>query len=298
MNIFSHGAVATTSHKNVLTDGQLTCDYLEIPDIWKKIQRYFTEGEINTEDCLVLECDNSLPSALVLLYLLENGYSFLLLPKESNAPPGSNASSFIPKFCRYRIKAETSLSTESTTDLRDIEHLFSLSENEDWIGYQINPKFPQLYLRTSGSTGTPKIVVHSHTKLMKNAKNCVERLTINSEDRIAIPVPIFHMYGLGAAFLPSILAGAAIDLQKNSNPIKYIQREQEFNPNIAFTTPSFCDTLLKVRRVAREYKFTVVAGDRLKVKTFHQYESLCGCLLPLYGSTEMGAIAVSIGMVC
>jgi hypothetical protein len=51
---------------------------------------------------------------------------------------------------------------------------------------------------------------------------------------MTIPVPIFHMYGLGAAFLPGILAGASIDFQANSNLLKYLQREKDFNPNIAW----------------------------------------------------------------
>jgi acyl-CoA synthetase (AMP-forming)/AMP-acid ligase II len=56
------------------------------------------------------------------------------------------------------------------------------------------------------------MAAHLHTKLMGNAFNCVERLGLTSEDRIAIPVPIFHMYGLAAAFLPRVVVGTSIDL--------------------------------------------------------------------------------------
>jgi acyl-CoA synthetase (AMP-forming)/AMP-acid ligase II len=76
--------------------------------------------------------------------------------------------------------------------------------------------------------------VHSHDKLLKNAQNCVNRWELDGKDRMTIPVPIFHMYGLGAAFLPGILAGASIDFQANSNLLKYLQREKDFNPNIAW----------------------------------------------------------------
>ena len=108
---------------------------------------------------------------------------------------------------------------------------------------------------------------------------------------MAIPVPIYHMYGLGAAFLPSVAVGASIDLQKGANLLRYLQREQKFQPNVAFMTPIFCDTLLKGRKSNREYKFTVAAGDGIEVETFANYEARMGCLVKLYGSTEMGAIA-------
>ena len=58
------------------------------------------------------------------------------------------------------------------------------------------------------------MAAHLHTKLMGNAFNCVERLGLTSEDRIAITVPIFHMYGLAAAFLSRVVVGASIEWEK------------------------------------------------------------------------------------
>nr|WP_273039906.1 class I adenylate-forming enzyme family protein [Iningainema tapete] len=141
--------------------------------------------------------------------------------------------------------------------------------------------------------GSPKMAVHSHKKLMENALNCVQRLKLQHDDRIAIPVPITHMYGLGAAFLPGVAVGASIDLQPSANLLRYLQREKEFNPNVTFLTPTFCETLIKGRKSSRFYKLTVAAGDRLKEDTFTLYESRFGCLVKLYGSTEMGAIAAA-----
>ncbi|MFM6200408.1 MAG: AMP-binding protein, partial [Dolichospermum sp.] len=112
-------------------------------------------------------------------------------------------------------------------------------------------------------------------------------------DRIAIPVPLYHLYGLGAAFLPSVAVGATIDLQKSANLLRYLEREKDFNPNVAFMTPSFCETLIKGRKSARDYKLTVIAGDRIKEDTFTKYERNFGRLLTLYGSTEMGVIAAA-----
>lgn len=88
----------------MLIDGLLTCTYMVLPEIVEKIQQFLVEKEINIEDCLALTYDNSVFSALVLLYLLETGYSFRLLPKESKAYQGVDARQFLPKFpnCFYK----------------------------------------------------------------------------------------------------------------------------------------------------------------------------------------------------
>jgi len=180
---------STGSQTNVLTDGQLTCTYMDIPEIFAQIQIFLAAKEINIEDCLALECDNSVPSALVLLYLLEEGYSFLLLPKESQ---GADARPFLPKFCRYKI--ETVNDNGKTAQLNP-ERFLHIIKNEKWIGKR-EIATQKLYLRTSGSTGFPKMAVHSHKNLQQNVLNCVQRLHLTSDDRVAIPVPLFHMYGV------------------------------------------------------------------------------------------------------
>lgn len=276
-----------SSPMNVLTDGQLTCTYREIPEIFEKIQNFLAVKEVKTEDCLAFECDNSVPSALVLLFFLEKGYSFLLLPKASQK--ADDARPFFPKFCRYKIEI---VNNNGKTAHLNPERFLHIIKNEKWID-KCDIDAQKLYLRTSGSTGSPKMAVHSHTKLRENVLNCVQRLHLSSKDRIAIPVPLFHMYGLGAAFLSGVAVGASIDLQKGANILRYLQREKEFNPNVVFMTPVFCETLLKGRKSPRAYKLTVAAGDRIRGNTFTNYESLFGCLIPLYGSTEMGAIAAA-----
>jgi acyl-coenzyme A synthetase/AMP-(fatty) acid ligase len=281
------------SWDNLLTDGQLTCAYREMPEIFERIERHLGERGIGREDCLALECENSLPSALVLLYLLEGGYSFLLLDKV--VCDAQDKKSTLPRFCRHRVVVEGLVGDRSGIDLRYPEEFLSVVENEGWIGdrHRASHTSPKLYLQTSGSTGNPKMAAHSYAKLMGNALNCVHRLGLEGGDRIAIPVPITHMYGLGAAFLPGVAMGASIDLQKGANLLRYLQREKEFVPNVSFMTPAFCETLLKARKSPRTYKLTVVAGDHLKEDTFTLYQSRFGCLVKLYGSTEMGAIAAA-----
>ena len=273
----------------VLTDGQLTCSYKDIEDIFKAIQGFLASQGVTTEFAVVLECENSLAVAVVLLSLLEEGYSVLLLPRSQEPTTASSFASDIPHFCHYKLVVEN-IVTE-IEELQDPHPWLKIAQNDSPSAYKPDRERPKLYMRTSGSTGKPKITVHSHENLKQNILNCVQRLNITKEDRIAIPVPLYHMYGLGAAFLPGVAAGAGIDLQKGANLLRYLQRERVFDPNVAFMTPIFCETLNKGRRSARPYRLTVTAGDRLRPNTLAKYESRFGCLVQLYGSTEMGAIA-------
>ena len=125
---------------------------------------------------------------------------------------------------------------------------------------------PDLYLRTSGSTAGPKLARMSHQKWLNNALGCVDRWRLTADDRLSIPVPIFHSYGLGAAFLPGLLVGAAMDLAGGANVLRYVEREERFAPTVAFLTPAFCDMFLTVRKgeVAHRCRLSVTAGDKIK----------------------------------
>jgi acyl-CoA synthetase (AMP-forming)/AMP-acid ligase II len=264
-----------TSSANVLTDGQLSCSYQDIPAVFAQLTRFFAKNNLSSKDCIVLQCENSLPAALVLLFLLEHDISFLLSKEE-------NSSQALPDFCRYQLQIDA-LSLEPETFL-------TLTKLPVPATYP-RPEEAFVYLRSSGSTGEPKIIAHSQAKLHANILNCVERLGFDGQTRLALPVPISHLFGLGAGFLPAVSVGAAVDLQKGANIIRYLQREKTFNPNTVLMTPIFCETLLKGRKTPRPYRLTVIAGDCLRCATFASYEALFGCVVQLYGSTEMGAIA-------
>ncbi|MCG8634479.1 MAG: fatty acid--CoA ligase family protein [Desulfobacterales bacterium] len=275
------------NQNTAVSDGDDTCRFSDIAGHFESIKKVFHRNFVGRDDPVVLSCSNSLPGALTLLYLLEEGYNFLLIGMEPDDGAG-----YFPCFCRYKIVAGYG---EKKGERTGADDYLRIIENYDHVPADLTGETgPKLLLRTSGSTGVPKMAVHSHTMLKGNAGNCITRLGLGENSRIAIPVPITHMYGLGAAFLPGMLAGAAVDLQAGANLLRFIQRETVFNPDTAFMTPVFCETLLKGRRSSRKYKLTVTAGDRFRNKeSFERYESLFGPLVNLYGSTEMGAMTAA-----
>lgn len=227
-------------------------------------------------------------SAAALLALLARGQSMLLWRQPLVSETGAAGHGSLPAWCRYAM-VEASADRDRSVPPTDPEG-FSLFPVEG-SATDGNERSPFVYVATSGTTGKPKIVVYTHDALQGNAANAGRRLQVEVADRVMIPVPLAHMYGLGAAFLPAVQAGASIRLVPEANLIRYLEAEADFGPTVAFLTPSFCHLLLKGRRQARSYRLTVLAGDRAAERTFADNEQRHGCTVALYGSTELGVIA-------
>ncbi|MGH8547089.1 MAG: class I adenylate-forming enzyme family protein [Methylococcales bacterium] len=282
---------APRAEHNLLTDGQFTCTYPELPALLEAIDGYFDARGIGPGDDLAFECVNSLPGALILLVLLQKGYRFLLLPPSDDREKAREWKP-IARFCRYRVIVGRARAEETNDWMQAPRNFLKVEENlhfdrmpDEGVGEG------KLYLRTSGSMGASKIAVHGYRRLLYNALNCAERFRLTGDDRVAIPVPIFHLYGLGAGFLPALAVGACIDLQDHGNILRYLERERCFQPTVAFLTPSFCEMLLRTGWSARPYKRVVTSTQRIREDTFRAFDARFGGLVNLYGSTEMGAIA-------
>ncbi|MFO0097716.1 MAG: hypothetical protein ACK52E_06560, partial [Aphanizomenon sp.] len=139
--------------ENVITDGLLSCSYKDIKNIFVHLKNFFAQQDVSTKDCLVLECENSLTSALTLLYLLEAGYSFLLVPKEVKTASPQNLQQSVPPFCRYRIIPESLTNQGEVINWEQPESFIFIHENQEWNNHpqKEDDSTAKLYLRTSGS---------------------------------------------------------------------------------------------------------------------------------------------------
>jgi len=63
---------------------------------------------------------------------------------------------------------------------------------------------------TSGTTGKPKGATLSHLNLLNNAKLMGDSTHLTQEDRICLPVPMYHCFGMVLGELSAMLNGAAV----------------------------------------------------------------------------------------
>jgi acyl-CoA synthetase (AMP-forming)/AMP-acid ligase II len=275
----------------VLTDGAHTVSYAAAASLLEELDRRFAACGGPAGHPLALECSQSVAGALALLWVLQQKRDVVLLPELGELAKESGTPRFIPSFCSHVVTASAARSRAAGSPLEGIE----IAVLEAFAAEPVVADFagPDLYLRTSGSTGVPKLTRMAHQKWLNNAQACVDRWGITADDRLSVPVPIFHSYGFGAAFLPGLLAGAAMDVGSGGNILRYLEREQAFDPNVGFLTPALCDTFLSVRKTQRPYRLAVTAGDKVKRETVAGFEPRFGPLLNLYGSAEMGAVSAA-----
>jgi fatty-acyl-CoA synthase len=89
---------------------------------------------------------------------------------------------------------------------------------------QIDLDDPVSIQYTSGTTGRPKGAVLSHHSLVNNGFFIGERQQFTAADRICVPVPLFHCFGMVDANLAAMTHGAAIVLPSETfDPLASLQ---------------------------------------------------------------------------
>jgi fatty-acyl-CoA synthase len=63
---------------------------------------------------------------------------------------------------------------------------------------------------TSGTTGQPKGATLSHYNIVNNARLVTDRINLTENDRLAIPVPLYHCFGMVMGVLGAVSKGAAM----------------------------------------------------------------------------------------
>lgn len=63
---------------------------------------------------------------------------------------------------------------------------------------------------TSGTTGSPKGATLSHYNIVNNARFVTDRINLSETDRLAIPVPLYHCFGMVMGVLGAVSKGAAM----------------------------------------------------------------------------------------
>lgn len=271
----------------------LEIPYEALPQYFETIDAHLNDQGIDKDDCIALECQNSLTAIIVLFSLLNRGQHLLLLPPQGDPLKPVNFQPDIPVFCKSAISV-----SGSTFTPENIINLINIYPNHLYDQAALKKLHTHggrlLLLRTSGSMGDAKIVQFSQAKLLGNAGNCVTRFGLRSDSRITIAVPVYHQYGLGAGLVPSLLAGASVNIQENTNILKFMAHNRSFKPDIVYLNPTLITMLLTGRRGDQHYTRTITASAALPEKLYQDYQARFGPLINLYGSTEMGAAATTL----
>lgn len=157
------------------------------------------------------------------------------------------------------------------------------------------PLYPDgLAVLSSGTLGTPKIIWHDPDDLLATAALAMRRLGLRADDRVLVTVPLHHMYGLGAALIPALLAGAQVHLLPKANLLSFNDALRTAAPTWVYSTPHLLRTLVQRKHAPISDNCSLVlAGDGIPAPLHAQAQVVFQRVFDLYGSSELGVIAIS-----
>ncbi|WP_285767123.1 AMP-binding protein [Peribacillus sp. SI8-4] len=147
-----------------------------------------------------------------------------IIPELKTAKPGSLQSRKLPKLKNIIVLGETRFpGTISWTEVMDGSHSIS-EEALDGRMEELTPGDVINMQYTSGTTGFPKGVMLTHSNLVNNGLNVAACMKLTKNDRLCIPVPLFHCFGCSLGTMASVSVGATM--------VPLV----EFNPRIVLQT--------------------------------------------------------------
>ena len=149
-----------------------------------------------------------------------------------------------------------------------------------------------LILHTSGTTGRPKRVPLRHRNLAVSAENIAQTYQLTANDVAMTVMPLFHVHGLLASTLATLLTGGTMVVPAKFNPLSFWRTVRECRATWYSAVPTMHRLLLAragdQRPMGAEHlRFIRSASAPLSFHTMEKLEHVFGApVLEAYGMTE------------
>lgn len=151
---------------------------------------------------------------------------------------------------------------------------------------------PAAIVYTSGTTGAAKGAILTHNNFAVNAVNVVSCWRITAADRLLLPLPLFHVHGLGNGIHAWLLAGCHMRLEERFEHAKAAAWFAEYQPTLFFGVPTMYIRLLEfdpaaAAAVGRAMRLFVCGSAPLAAQTLEEFRAKFGhTILERYGMSE------------
>ncbi|HKW03471.1 MAG TPA: AMP-binding protein [Vicinamibacterales bacterium] len=156
----------------------------------------------------------------------------------------------------------------------------------------IEPSTPLALVYTSGTTGTAKGAILTHGNFSANTANLLEAWRFASDDRLLLPLPLFHVHGLGNGVCCWLASGCRMRLLERFEADKAAGEFLSFTPTVLFAVPTVYIRLLNLptataREIGKTMRLFVSGSAPLPAHVHDAFRAAYGhSILERYGMTE------------
>lgn len=176
----------------------------------------------------------------LLAHVIENSDADVIVAHGELAPRLSEVD--LAKLTKLVVSGPEAPSIEKLVQSR-FEELSEHSGELEPLDRPIDPWDPQSIIYTSGTTGPSKGVLSSYLHMFSNA-GPESWPMVGEDDRYLIPAPMFHIGGMGAAFV-MLARGASIALLNNFSTNTFWETAKRFEATVVFLLGVMATFLLK-----------------------------------------------------
>lgn len=133
-----------------------------------------------------------------------------LAPELDTCAPGKLDSEKLPSLKSVIVMGDAPITGMLLFD--DLANLGGKAEHQklDTMQDQLDPDDAINIQFTSGTTGLPKGATLTHYNIVNNARFVTDRINLTFADRLAIPVPLYHCFGMVMGVLGAVSKGASM----------------------------------------------------------------------------------------
>ena len=168
---------------------------------------------------------------------------------------------------------------------------------------QTDPDDPAILIYTSGTTGAPKGAMITHRNVHVQCNTVVRSLvSFGPTDRCVCVLPLYHIYGLANALIPSINYGAAAVLIGQYSPRRLIDTITANQATILPAIPSMYVHLLTLARmretaIPKSLRFCISGGAPLPPSVLQRFTEVFDTkIIEGYGLTETTSSVCANGL--
>lgn len=168
---------------------------------------------------------------------------------------------------------------------------------------QTDPDDPAILIYTSGTTGAPKGAMITHRNVHVQCNTVVRSLvSFGPTDRCVCVLPLYHIYGLANALIPSINYGAAAVLIGQYSPRRLIDTITANQATILPAIPSMYVHLLTLARmretaIPKSLRFCISGGAPLPLSVLQRFTEVFDTkIIEGYGLTETTSSVCANGL--